>query len=237
MRRVVVPLLLAVLAVAAPAGASAATPLRASLTACSASTRTAVFSGSMPAVRGTRTMAMRFDLETQGDGDAVWTVLKVPGLGVYKRSSTGQSGFVFTQRVQELDPGAYRAVVRFRWYTRSGRTIKTAKRTTGTCIQPDPRADLRAGVLGGSLLADGTTARYALAVSNTGRSDAGPFAVEIAGVRTTVAALARGAETTVTVDAPRCWPGESVAIVLDPAGQVDEADEAGDSVQRPCPLS
>jgi hypothetical protein len=237
MRRVVPLMLLAVLVLAAPAGASTVTPLRASLTACSTATRTAVFAGSMPAVRGTRTMAMRFDLETQRDGDAPWAVLKVPGLGVYKRSSTGQTGFVFTQRVQELAPGAYRAVVRYRWYARSGRTIRTAKRTTGTCIQPDPRPDLRAGVLGGSLLADGTTARYALAVGNTGRTDAGPFAVEIAGVRTTVAALARGAETTVTVDAPRCTPGESVAIVLDPAGQVDEAGEADDSVQRPCPLS
>ena len=164
----------------------------------------------MPAVRGTRTMAMRFDLEVQHGGDAAWAVLKVPGLGVYKRSSTGQTGFVFTQRVQELDPGAYRAVVRFRWYARSGRTIRTAKRTTGTCVQPDPRPDLRAGVLGATPLADGTTARYALAVSNTGRADAGPFAVEIAGVRDHGGRPGQpGAETTVTVDAPRCTPGET----------------------------
>jgi len=237
MRRVVPLLLLAVLVLAAPAGASTIAPLRASLTACSASTRTAVFSGSMPAVRGTRTMAMRFDLETQLDGDAVWEALKVPGLGVYKRSSTGQTGFVFTQRVQELDPGAYRAVVRYRWYARGGRIIKTAKRTTGTCVQPDPRPDLQAGALGASLSPGATTARYALAVSNPGRSAAGPFAVEIAGVRAMVAGLAAGAQTTVTVDAPRCAPGETVAIVLDPGGQVDEAEESDDSVQRPCPLS
>ena len=75
MRRVVVPLLLAVLAVAAPAGASAATPLRASLTSCSTATHTAVFAGSMPTARGTRTMAMRFDLETQHEGDSVWQAL------------------------------------------------------------------------------------------------------------------------------------------------------------------
>ena len=236
MRRVV-PLVLAVLAVVAPAGASAATPLRASLASCSTTARTAVFSGSMPTVRGTRTMAMRFDLETRLDGDTVWEVLKVPGLGIYKRSSAGQTGFVFTQRVQELEPGPYRATVRFRWYARGGRIIKTARRTTGTCRQPDPRPDLRAGLLAGTLLADGATARYALEVSNPGRSDAGSFAVEIAGVRTTVAGLAAGSETTVTVDAPRCAPGDTVAIVVDPGGQVDEADESDDSVQRACPLS
>ncbi len=237
MRRVAPLLLLAVLAVAAPAGASAATPLRASLTSCSVATRTAVFAGSMPTVQGTRTMAMRFDLETQRDGDTVWAALKVPGLGVYKRSSLGQTGFVFTQRVQELEPGLYRATVRFRWYAHGGRIIRSVKRTTGTCVQPDPRPDLRAGLLGGALLADGLTARYALAVSNPGRSAAGPFAVQIAGVRAVVGALAPGAETTVTVDAPRCAPGEMVAIVLDPAGQVDESDESDDGVQRPCPLS
>jgi hypothetical protein len=80
-------------------------------------------------------------------------------------------------------------------------------------------------------------ARYALAVTNAGRSDAGPFTVQIAGVRATVPALAAGEQTTVTVDAPRCAPAEAVAIVLDPAGQVDEADESDDSVQRACPLS
>jgi CARDB len=237
MRRVV-PLLLAVLAVAAPAGASAATPLRASLTSCSALTRTAVFSGSMPTVRGTRTMAMRFDLQSRADADADWERVAVPGLGVYKRSGTGQTGFVFTQRVQELDaPGMFRAVVRFRWYARGGATLKTASRTTGTCVQPDPRPDLRAGVLAGTLQPDGATMRYALAVHNAGVSGAGPFAVEIAGVRAAVGALAPGAETTVTVDAPPCTPGQTVSVVLDPAGQVDEADESDDGVQRACPLS
>lgn len=236
MRRVVF-LFLAAIAVLVPAGASAAaTPLRASLTSCSTVTRTAVFSGSMPDVRGTRTMAMRFDLQTRRDAGAGWEELKVPGLGVYKRSSTGRTGFVFTQRVQGLAaPGTFRAVVRFRWYVPGGRILRSAARTTGGCTLPDPRPDLRAGVLAGTPQADGTV-RYALAVSNSGRLDAGPFAVQIAGVRATVAALAAGAQTTVTVDAPGCAPGQSVAIVLDPAGQVDEADESDDSVQRPCPL-
>ena len=84
----------------------------------------------MPAVHGTRSMAMRFDLQERGD--AGFSAMKVRGLGVYKRSSPGQSGFVFTQRVQELSaPGAYRAVVRFRWYGRGERLLKRATRTTG----------------------------------------------------------------------------------------------------------
>lgn len=236
MRRVL-PILLAALALAAPAGASAATPLRASLESCSAATRTAVFAASMPAVRGARTMAVRFDLETRADADADWQRVAVPGLGVFKRSSAGQTGFVFTQRVQELAaPGTFRAVVHFRWHATGGRILKSTTRTTGTCTQPDPRPDLRAGVLGGTLSAGGG-ARYSLVVSNAGRSYAGAFGVQIAGVRAEVAGLVAGSETTVTVEAPRCAPGETVAIVLDPAGQVGEADESDDAVQRACPLS
>ncbi len=229
---------LTVLGLAAPAaGAQATTPLRASLSACSAATRSAAFTGSMPAVRGTRSMAMRFDLQVRDD--LGWEAMKVPGLGVYKRSSPGQTGFVFTQRVQALAaPGSYRAIVRFRWYGRDGRPLKHAMRTTGTCVQPDPRPDLRPGVLAATLLGDGRTARYQLAVSNAGRGDAGPFAVEVAGVRVSVTGLAGGGgATTVIVDAPRCAPGEAVTVLLDAAGQVDEADESDDSVQRACPLS
>lgn len=227
---------LALLGLAAPAGAQSTTPLRASLTSCSVAAHSAVFLGSMPAVRGTRTMAVRFDLQQQGE-DGTWATLKVPGLGVYKRSSAGQSGFVFSQRVQALAvPGVYRAIVRFRWYARSGSVIKHATRTTGSCVQPDPRADLRAGTLTATLLGDGRTARYSLTVANTGHGGAGPFAVDIAGARSSVAGLATGTSTTVTADAPACAPGATVSVVLDPLGQVDEADEADDSVQRPCPL-
>ena len=227
---------LALLGLAAPAGAQTATPLRASLASCSATAHSAVFTASMPAVRGTRTMAVRFDLQQQAP-DGSWTTLKVPGLGVYKRSSTGQTGFVFNQRVQALAvPGSYRALVRFRWYARGDKVLRHATRTTGTCLQPDPRPDLRAGELTAELLADGRTAHYSLTVANTGHGGAGPFAVDLAGVRSSVAGLASATSTMVSVDAPACAPGATVSVVLDPLGQVDEADEADDSVQRPCPL-
>ncbi|MGZ4267775.1 MAG: CARDB domain-containing protein [Solirubrobacteraceae bacterium] len=235
----VLPLVL-VLALAAPAGAqsSAVVPLRASLISCSAASRTAVFAGSMPAIAGTRVMAMRFDLQSRPDAGATWAPVRVPGLGIYKRSSSGQTGFVFTQRVQALAaPGVYRAVVRFRWYGRGGHVLRVARRTTGTCTQPDPRPDLRPGLLTATLLPDGQTARYALAVINAGRSDAGGFAVDVAGMRAQVPGLSAGEQTTVTVDAPRCAPGTTVAVRVDPAMQVDEADEADDAVQRACPLS
>jgi hypothetical protein len=104
-------------------------------------------------------------------------------------------------------------------------------------VQPDPRPDLRAGDLTMEPAADGSTARYALVVANTGRADAGPFAVDVAGVRATVTGLARGSSVTVTVDAPACAKGDTVSVVLDPLGQVDEAEEADDAVQRACPLS
>lgn len=237
-RVILISVALLALALATPAGAQTPTPLRATAASCSQVSLTAVFTGSMPAVRGTRTMAMRFDLQSRRGVDAGWSPLEVPGLGAYKRSSPDQSGFVFTQRVQALAaPGSYRAIVRFRWLGRGGIVLKAAKRTTGTCALLEPRPDLRPGALAATLLDDGRTARYSLAVSNAGRAGAGAFAVDVAGVRTRVSSLRGGTQATVTLDAPRCSPGDLVAIVLDPAGEIQEADETDDAVQRACPLS
>src|SRR5919197_168869 len=163
MRRVA--LLIAIVALAAPAAAQAqAPPLRAKLSACAsgpdAADRTATFTGSMPTI-------------------------KVPGLGVWQKSAPGRSsGFVFNQRVQALAaPGAYRALVRFRWYGKRSKMMRSTTRQTGTCTQPDQRPNLRADALDAARGPQPGQATYNLLVRNDGRTNAGPFDVglEIAG--------------------------------------------------------
>ena len=246
MRRIA--LCIAILALASPAAARAqAPPLRAKLTACQtgpdAADRTATFTGSMPAIKGTKRMWMRFDLQRRSASGATFTTINVPGLGAWQKSAPGRSsGFVFNQRVQALSaPGAYRAVVRFRWYGKGGRLLRATKRETPVCTQPDQRPNLIAGNLDAARGPLPDQATYHLVVANDGRTAAGPFAVvlTIAGVDQPAqrpSGLAAGAKLTLTFVAPQCTPGSTLRFVLDAQREVQESSEADDIVDRPCPF-
>lgn len=242
--------LIALLALAAPATAHAqAPPLKARLAACQsgpdAAERTATFTGSMPAIKGTLRMWMRFNLQQRTAPAVDFVALKVPGLGVWQKSASGRaSGFVFNQRVQALAaPGAYRAVVRFRWYGKRGKLLRSTTRETGICKQPDQRPDLSAGSLDAARGPQPDQATYSLVVLNHGHTAAGPFDVGLAvgGIdqlpERVAAGLAPGASQTLTFLAPRCAPGTTLRFTLDARGEVQEAVEADDVVERPCPFT
>jgi CARDB len=238
--------LIAVFVLAAPAVAGAqAPPLRAKVSACSTgplpTDRTAAFTGSMPAIKGVKRMWMRFDvLARTAKG---YAPLKAPGLGVWQKSAPGRAaGFVFTQRVQALpSPGAFKAVVRFRWYGMGGKLLRSATRETPICKQPDQRADLEVGDLGAVPGPAPDEATYSLVVRNDGRGAAGPFDVLLSGAGPDqppqrVAGLAAGATTTLVFSAPRCAPGSALRITVDARGEVPEVAETDDAVERTCPL-
>jgi hypothetical protein len=243
-------LLIAFLALAAPAAARAqAPPLRAKLSACvsgpAATDRTATFTGSMPTIKGTKRMWMRFDLQQRNAAAATFATIKVPGLGVWQKSAPGKtsSGFVFAQRVQALAaPGAYRALVRFRWYGKGGKLLRSTTRQTGTCTQPDQRPNLRADALDAARGPQPDQATYNLLVRNDGRTDAGPFDIglDIAGARQPAqrlaAGLAAGGEEIVTFVGPRCTPGSTLRFTLDAGAEVAESVESDDVVERACPF-
>jgi CARDB len=242
--------LIAVLAALALPGAAhaQAPPLRTKLATClsgpQAGDRMAVFTGSMPTIKGTKRMWMRFDLLASGSPVGDFAPLKVRGLGIWQKSVPGRAaGFVFTQRVQGLvAPGAYLAVVRFRWYGAGGKLLRSTKRATGVCRQPDQRADLRAGLLTAIAGPSHDQATYSLVVANGGRSDAAPFDVllAVAGAdqpaQRVADGLQAGAKRTLTFVAARCAPGSTVRLTLDARHEVDEVDEAKNVTERPCPL-
>jgi hypothetical protein len=236
------PLVLAVLAAlatAAPAAAQSRPPLSARLAACGTGAdpvqRFAVFTGSMPALRGTRRMAMRFDLQERA-GDAPVERVSAPKLGRWNRSKPGVAGFVYTKRVTRLEQGRwYRALVRFRWYDARGRVQRTARRLTRFCHQPDPRANLRFESLRAAR--PGT---YLVTIANVGLSAAPESTVAVeprAGAESQrpVPPLAPGERTTVVVEAERCDPRAVVLVVVDRHRVVDESREDDNRVQSPCP--
>ena len=134
----------------------------------------------MPAVAGTKRMWMRFDLFARVAPATGFAAVKAPKLGVWQKSAPGRvsSGFVFTQRVQGLTaPASFRAQVRFRWYGKGGKLLRSATRTSAICKQPDQRPDLRAGALDAVRGPLPDQATYALDVRNDGHTAAAGFDV------------------------------------------------------------
>jgi hypothetical protein len=231
-------------AVAAAAGPAKQAPpkLAAALAACETGPerdqRFAVFTGSMPAMAGTRRMAMRFDLQERRSDTARFRRVAAPKFGRWNRSRPGVGGFVFTKRVTRLEQGRwYRAVVRFRWIDARGRVQRTARRVTPVCHQPDQRPNLR--------LASFSAARpgsYLVTVENAGQTPAGESTVALEprpGVEAEriVPPLAPGERATVVVEAEKCDRGSVVVVQLDRHRAVDESREDDNRVEQDCPGS
>jgi hypothetical protein len=237
MRRTPVALLAAVL-LAAPAlaqdrptvsPAPPQPPLKASLAACvsglSEDERFAVFTGSMPAYRGTERMAMRFDLMVRAEGAKLWRPVRSKGFGRWVRSKRGASGLVWTKRVERLLQGAeYRATVRFRWMQAEGYERGERIRRTPVCRQPDQRPNLRVDAV--TVLPGG---RYRAVIVNDGRTAAGSFDVRLESSAPndtrTVASLPAGEQATVELSGGACTADFPVRVVLDPLKLVDESSE------------
>lgn len=209
--------------------------------------RFAVFTGSMPARRGTYRMSMRFDLEEidpQPSADASQPAaatperVAAPKLSRWNRSKPGVAGFVYTKRVTKLASGRwYRAVVRFRWHDRRGRLQRAAKRVTPFCHQPDQRPNLAL-----ESLSRPRPGAYLVTIVNTGMTAAPESTVAVeprpgTDFQRPVPPLAPGERTSVVVEADPCQPSSVVVVQLDRHGVVDESREDDDRVEVACPAA
>ena len=236
MRRVTpIAAVLAVLAGAAPALAQEP-PLSAKVTACqtgpAASDRAVEFAASMPR-EGASVMGMRFVLYEKLPG-ARFQRVSLPNWEEWERAGKARvPGFVFTKRVEELAaPAAFKAVVTFRWYDDEGTVLRTARRTTQVCRQPDWRPNLVLENAG--FTADG---RARVTILNIGRTAAGAFQVSM-GVADSIssqisAPLAAGERRVVTL--ARCRAPEKAVLTVDAPGSVDESDESDNALTVACP--
>jgi hypothetical protein len=203
------------------------------------SERAVTFVGSMPAVPGAERMRMRFELERRRPGERRWRRMRgVPGFGMWERSAPMRAGFIFHKRVDGLAvPARYRAVVRFRWESRDGRLVHSARRRTATCAQPDLRPDLVPGALAGAPEPRAGSALYTLVVRNGGRSAAGPFSVRVGPSTVELDGLPAGEQRAVLVSGPVCAPGTTVLVEVDADRRIEESRERGNASPRPCPLA
>jgi hypothetical protein len=214
------------------------------LTAVDPASRSATFNAQMSAVPGTRLMAMRILIEEQAAGEGAFHTLAATSSGGWRRSEAGVKIYKYVRQFTDLPaPGAFRAVVEFRWLGEKGRVIKRVVRRTPICAQPDERPKLIVAqvqalpVPGSPQLAD-----YQVFVRNEGRSAAGPFAValNVNGVTQPlldVTALDPAAKTMLQTQAPRCAAGSKIEVILDPQHQIAEAAGGGESDTLPCPLA
>ena len=238
-------------AVAAPVATTATVkaPLKrpgqpaASLQGCvtSGTSRTAVFKGSMPGISGwSGRMEMRFDLYARTKTAPEWTEVDVDGFGEWDLSDPRVSGFIIKKRVSGLQGGySYRSVVRFRWRNDAGKIVRSGRKVTVACKQPDTAPDI--GVREPSIVPGprSDVVLYKATVSNTGAGTAAPFDVVLAvnGVAQPaqrIGPLAPGATAPVTFQAPRCEAGTIVRFTVDAKAEIAESNETNNALERRC---
>ena len=232
----------------APAAtATVAPPARAVVSSCQrgpdATDRAGVFTGSMRRIAGAERMQMRFALQARTPDLPHWTGVAATGFGTWVSAAPGVSRYVYTKRVQGLlAPASYRVLVRFRWLDAGGALLAHALDTSGSCRQPDPRADLTVRSIGIEAAPNPARRRYVVLVRNTGRSHVGPtqLTLTIAGAAQPAAGvpdLAAGEGTLVTLTGPACAEGDELTAEADSGQAIDEADEADDVLSRTCPAA
>jgi CARDB len=211
--------------------AAAAAPASVALTACVPRERAAEFEARMDQVPGAARMKLRFTLEARKTGKE-WKKVVAPELGGWRTADPQTTRYISSRRVSALvGPASYRTLVRFRWLDDEGRTVAHARARSRTCWQPDHRPNLKLKALS---VEGGST--YVVLIANTGRSESGPFDLEITGIPTQVVqTLAPGAETLVEVAGPVCERGTSVTATADPLDLIDERSERDNVLTRPCP--
>jgi hypothetical protein len=181
-------------------------------------------------------MGLRFDLLTRTPQTTSWQAVSGPGLGSWKRSHKGVPSYEIDKGVDNLSaPASYRLRVGFRWYSASGRVLRTVHKTTKTCHEPDVRPNLVIR----SVMVSADQRHYTVVVRNVGGSAAGPFNVGFtppgAPVQTLpMAGLDAGAQSHVTFTGPVCNPSAPPTFVADAANQVEERNEADNTATATC---
>jgi hypothetical protein len=116
-------------------------PVSASVEQCvpaaAQSERSATFTAQMTATTGTQRMAIQMEIQEWTPTNPTFRTVLAPGLGVWSQSETGVKIYKFVKQFTNLTaPGAFRALVHYRWLDGRGHTIAHAQRRTPVCQQP-----------------------------------------------------------------------------------------------------
>ena len=217
---------------AAPAQAA---PAKVVLTACVPKERAAEFEARMGEVAGAEKLKMRFTLQVRKRGQKAYHRIAAPGFRSWTTADPGTTSWVFTRRVEALvGPARYRAMVRFQWLDAAGEEIAHAKRYSRSCKQPDHRPNLKV-----KAVSHPAPRRYVALVVNNGRTETGPFDLQLAIGDTlldpvAVESLPPGAQTFVKVRGPRCAAGVGATATADPLDVIDERSETDNAFTLVC---
>jgi hypothetical protein len=188
----------------------------------------ASFEGRMREVPGTARMSMRFTL-LERFGTPRFEPVRVPELAIWRTSKAGVEVFSYTQRVRALERGGdYRMRVEFRWQDSRGRTIRSARRSSGLCGRPGPLPQLQIADVRARPGAAAGTMEYAVDVSNLGDLEAEevPVLLVVDGAALDVReidSLAPGETATVRFSGPRCT--HRLRTEVDPEDDIHESRE------------
>jgi len=204
------------------------------------SDRFVAFRGAMRQVEGSETMWMRFDLQERA-GDRPFARVRIPGLGMWRKSRPDVPRFVHRQRVLELAEGSeYRGRVRFRWLDSASKVVKATVRRSASCRMGGQLPNLvveqiRAKPATGSAGAQ----RYEVRVVNRGRAavTAADVSLDLDGAAVdtvAVGALEPGEMRHLFVNGPACRG--AARAEADPADTVIESSESDNVLKLRCPL-
>jgi hypothetical protein len=200
----------------------------------------------MRPLSGTNKMQMRFQLMRQTRPGARFKLVRGRLLGSWVTPDDPTLGqrpgdvWIVNHPVVNLAaPATYRFRVSFRWLDAHGKQLGSADQTSATCYQPELRADLIVRSLAVRTLPSGADA-YVAEIANRGRTGAGPFQVQFAGVgkapqSATISRLAARSFTRQTFVAPACTPGSNLTVTVDPSHSIDESSFANNVLTMPCP--
>jgi hypothetical protein len=250
MRRVALTSLVACVLLALPGafalGAKTPKPTdaRARVTACKASldqaSRSLTVDASMHSLQQGDRMQLRFDLFRKAQGKKSFRKLAGPGLGTWNPATPGVDRFRFRKPIQNLPAAStYYVRVAYRWLDGHDVVYARTVRLTGLCFQPDLRPDLRvAGISSIRRVGPGEFV-YNAVLRNAGRTASHDFdaLLMVGGLpRSTVnvAGLAAGERRAVDLTGPRCEPGATARVELDPDNRIDESDETNNARSTPC---
>jgi hypothetical protein len=231
----------AVLVLVPAAAAQAAPPTSLKVRSCqvgdSAKQRQATFYGRMRSVAGANRMMMRFTLiDRAADGS---TVVPAPHLAQWRRSRPGVKTFGYAQTVTGLEVGgSYAALVDYRWVGASGRTIKTAHRTSGECRQDGKLPNLAITRVAASRGDAGGTLLYSIDVTNLGAAEAKDVLVDLfvddgAADGARVDSVNPGATVTVRISGPVC--DRRLRAVVDRLDTIHETTDDDNVLRSRCP--
>ncbi|MBV8956914.1 MAG: hypothetical protein JO179_22440 [Solirubrobacterales bacterium] len=202
----------------------------------------------MRPVRGTKRLALRFELLTRLKPGGPWTAVSAGDLGSWISPSDRTLGrrpgdvWIFNKSVGDLAaPAAYRYRVSFRWFGARQRVLRTTALFSSVCSQPELRPDLAVqSIVVEPIPGHPDRDHYLATIVNQGATAASSFRVQfvpgggLPAEFRNVPRLAPGRTLEVSFDGPACNTTAASTVTADPDGAVDDANRANNTETAAC---